>query len=684
MPFEVIQGFNMSKNAPLDETRIVPVNEDAMLAIKWVYKGLIVARIDTSPIELWICKVIKATQPGAPNYTDMIDWEEFIGTDGADGADGSQIHTGTGVPSDVLGENGDFYLDNATGNYYTKAAGAWGAAQGNLIGPAGADGADGIDGAGAPVYGEIYTHEGVGTQVVATGVPEILTQFTDNDIASSGVTPDQANNKIILTEAGIYKVTVDLSFSGSNSSSWLVSAYANVDAAGAAEIDGGHIARKLGTGGDVGAVSFSTLYEVGEGETVDIEVWIESDGNNNFVLEYGTLDIISLGAKGDDGADGGEGKALIHTEFDITLTAAKITNVEGGAPHTATIYNPYSASIRLDDRSTVEKNSTAGIIGTMTANSISYDGIAWYNNGRWLGHDGAPGVQGEAGEDSIVPGPPGADGAGVLVVDAKWKPFNDLNFEIVNPFDHAPSDIYNKRIRLDTSISTVGTFNVEFPNSVAQLQSLRKVTLIIFNDVSNINIQCTTLGGGDFFNSFSGGSGTTLLLNPFMQGDLGAFTFIPSIIDGVCHWHVVGGVQEAAAYSAAEFKVWSSIVDDDEFYTNSSNIYSVYHNPTQSGRHLIDIAAQHYITAGQVNLYYTVHFQTWDITKTTLITTTTYDLVTPIVNQAGSYRIHTSIVASLDPSKSYRVWLRVRRGVGSTQAHSRFLGSDTFGVTYIK
>ena len=47
------------------------------------------------------------------------------GAAGAAGAPGSQILVASGVPSNGLGVNGDFYIDSATNNYYLKAAGTW-------------------------------------------------------------------------------------------------------------------------------------------------------------------------------------------------------------------------------------------------------------------------------------------------------------------------------------------------------------------------------------------------------------------------------------------------------------------------------------------------------------------------------------------------------------------------------
>ncbi len=44
---------------------------------------------------------------------------------GSTGASGTKWFNGDGVPDDAMGHNGDFYLDNETGNYYTRTAGSW-------------------------------------------------------------------------------------------------------------------------------------------------------------------------------------------------------------------------------------------------------------------------------------------------------------------------------------------------------------------------------------------------------------------------------------------------------------------------------------------------------------------------------------------------------------------------------
>ena len=65
---------------------------------------------------------------------------------------GSQWHTGTGVPSDSLGVNGDMYLDTAAWNVYQKLIGTYGAALCNIKGGTGATGPTGNAASGEVFY----------------------------------------------------------------------------------------------------------------------------------------------------------------------------------------------------------------------------------------------------------------------------------------------------------------------------------------------------------------------------------------------------------------------------------------------------------------------------------------------------------------------------------------------------
>lgn len=62
------------------------------------------------------------------------------GTNGTNGAPGSVWREGSGVPSNSLGSDGDFYLDGDTGNVYQRASGTYSVVC-NIKGPTGATGA---------------------------------------------------------------------------------------------------------------------------------------------------------------------------------------------------------------------------------------------------------------------------------------------------------------------------------------------------------------------------------------------------------------------------------------------------------------------------------------------------------------------------------------------------------------
>ncbi|MEI6558285.1 MAG: hypothetical protein WCO00_07730 [Rhodospirillaceae bacterium] len=87
------------------------------------------------------------------------------GATGPSGAAGSVWHSGSGAPSVATGVNGDWYLNIATGDVYTRAAGAWGSAAGSIRGATGATGASGAAGAAGSVW-----YSGSGAPPAGTGV----------------------------------------------------------------------------------------------------------------------------------------------------------------------------------------------------------------------------------------------------------------------------------------------------------------------------------------------------------------------------------------------------------------------------------------------------------------------------------------------------------------------------------
>ncbi len=93
-----------------------------------------------------------AGDPGTPG-TDGND-----GADGSNGTNGSVWRDGSGVPSNSLGVDGDYYLRTSNGDVYFKASGAY-SIVGNIKGATGSSGSNGTngsvwrDGSGAPSSG---------------------------------------------------------------------------------------------------------------------------------------------------------------------------------------------------------------------------------------------------------------------------------------------------------------------------------------------------------------------------------------------------------------------------------------------------------------------------------------------------------------------------------------------------
>ncbi len=144
--------------------------------------------------------VTPINDPGAPDDTPeafanfvKIDLQAIVAA--IDGIEGTLWHTGTGVPGAGLGTNGDFYLDDATGDVYgPKTAGAWGAVVATIIGPQGATGATGATGQagadlGIPLAYEATTgdtDQGNGKFWFNNADPALATEFYISDTDADG------------------------------------------------------------------------------------------------------------------------------------------------------------------------------------------------------------------------------------------------------------------------------------------------------------------------------------------------------------------------------------------------------------------------------------------------------------------------------------------------------------------
>jgi len=355
MGIQIINNFDVAKQVPLDSRQVV-TDETARLALTWQYKGLRVRQTDTD-------KHYEYIGDGTTNLT--TDWRQII-----------QLHRGAGVPAGTLGFVDDVYIDETNRVYYLKTASSTWTSQ--------------------------FTFDGSQILISSTDPP-------NNADGNNGDISIYNNGKVWKKVAGAWAFQFNIAgAAGTDGDRYATTSTTSIDLSTAAEplnitVEAG-LAYTVGQ--EVEVVSAST-----PADNLTATIVSYDSGTGAMVLE--DLTISGTGTHTDwvvnlSGSPGKQGKSLIHTEHDITLTQAKITSVEGGS---YTPQNPWNASILNDTRSASELTATAGIQGSMVDHSISYDGSAWYDNGLWrgrkgdkgdTGNTGATGATGAAGQNAVV------------------------------------------------------------------------------------------------------------------------------------------------------------------------------------------------------------------------------------------------------------------------------------------
>lgn len=144
----------------------------------------------------------------------------------------------------------------------------------------------------AGIFGGIHVHDNAVAQSVPTGATYTkITAFADNG-PSSNMTPDAANDKITVTEAGYYLCNCSLNFSdGTNNVTWFAAPFID-----GVEFDSIHIVRKIGTAGDVGSASMSGILTVSTAPVdIDIRVRHDNGGSINITVVYANLSLVYIG-----------------------------------------------------------------------------------------------------------------------------------------------------------------------------------------------------------------------------------------------------------------------------------------------------------------------------------------------------------------------------------------------------
>tara|TARA_R110000772_G_scaffold90259_1_gene186471 strand:+ start:209 stop:652 length:444 start_codon:yes stop_codon:yes gene_type:complete len=113
-------------------------------------------------------------------------------------------------------------------------------------------------------YGGIVTVSNTTAETTVDNTPREIASWTANMPSSSTCTPDYTSNHIAITNAGDYLVNAQFSFSGTNSSTYIVAIYLG------GVITNLKTERKLGAGGDVGSASISGILTIPDASSISL------------------------------------------------------------------------------------------------------------------------------------------------------------------------------------------------------------------------------------------------------------------------------------------------------------------------------------------------------------------------------------------------------------------------------
>jgi hypothetical protein len=208
----VIKSFNHWQNAANSRTYEIRVNNVNQQTIN------LTAAQSNIPVDIPVNQgdslrvFIGATGDGADDVVTVevefpFDIETLKGDPGAPGQDGIagfEFLTGNGAPGSGVGNDGDVYLDNTSGDFYRKVSGTWNF-ESNFVGPA-----------GTQPY--IYMTNNVMTNLNNTGLPG--TQA--NNLNTTPILNSQpslytpAADGVIVNETGVYEAYVNLYQTGTS------------------------------------------------------------------------------------------------------------------------------------------------------------------------------------------------------------------------------------------------------------------------------------------------------------------------------------------------------------------------------------------------------------------------------------------------------------------------------------
>jgi hypothetical protein len=343
---EKVSGFIINSNNPLDIKEWV-ADETDRLAMAYPYFGLLTRQGDTDQVYRYI-----------GDYTTNLagDWELV-----------TEFRYGATTPATSLGNIGDTYLAEDTKVFYKKT--------------------------GVATWTEQFSFDG--SQIyTGSGVPD------DGSLGVNGDAYFDDNGDVYRKETGAWSLKFNIRGTNGTSDRYATTSTTSQD---------------LDTIGLTATITVETGLSYTAGQSVIVAsraaptVDFLTATVSGYVTGTGVLSLAAISANGTlahtdwdvnlSGAEGKEGKAFIFTEGDITLSAAKVSTVEGGS---YTPQSPYNASVLIDSRTNT--GTPSALLNSMVSHSISYDGTSWYDNGLWRGakgNTGSPGSNGSNGSNGI-------------------------------------------------------------------------------------------------------------------------------------------------------------------------------------------------------------------------------------------------------------------------------------------
>ena len=157
-----------------------------------------------------------------------------------------------------------------------------------------------LDAIGEGGSAQIYVSGGATAQTIGTTYTDI-TLFDTDGLETAGVADaDVANDRIVIEQSGRYAVTYAIGFSGTGNSEWTVQVA--IDGTGEEVC---RQRRKLGSGGDVGAISRTCLVDLTATDAVTLQAQADSAGRD-MTIEEGGLTVMRLVAESGTGGGSSE------------------------------------------------------------------------------------------------------------------------------------------------------------------------------------------------------------------------------------------------------------------------------------------------------------------------------------------------------------------------------------------